>query len=195
MEAALRLDRGEIPKEVRHETATQIDSMKILIRAAGGDASARSEMRASAEAGDLIAQIGMANACFDARQYEEGLNWEAKAARQGDAQAQYDYAKNLYNVHSDAGKEAVQWLTRAANQGYTKAQLRLGKILYEGQVVPRDNIAAGKWIFLAAGAGDKDAHHLWREMEIFLSAAELAEARKEAAAFKPVSEERAGDGK
>jgi hypothetical protein len=64
----------------------------------------------------------------------------------------------------------------------------------EGQV-PRDNIAAGKWIFLATGAGDKDAHHLWREMELFLRAAELAEARKEAAAFKPVSEERAGGGK
>ena len=36
----------------------------------------------SAEAGDLIAQIGMANGCFAAGQYEEGLSWEAKAARQ-----------------------------------------------------------------------------------------------------------------
>jgi TPR repeat protein len=192
MEAALRLDRGEIPKEVRRETAAQLTSMKTLVRDTAGDPSARSEMQTSAEAGDLIAQIGMANACFAAHQYEEGLAWEAKAARQGNAQAQYDYAKNLCMVRPDAGKEAVQWLTRAANQGHTQAQFHLGKFLYDGKVVPPDKVAAGKWIFLVAGVGDKDAQHLWREMELFLSSAELAEARKAAADFKPVSEERAG---
>ena len=192
MEAALRLDRGEIPKNLRRETAAQIASMKTFLRGTSGDSSARSEMRASAEAGDVIAQIGMAKACFAAHQYEEALDWEAKAARQGNAQAQYDYANNLYMVRPDAGKEAVQWFTRAASQGHSKAQYSLGKFLYEGGPVPPDKVAAGKWIFLAAGAGNNDAKHLWNEMELFLSAAELVEARKQAAAFKPVSEERAG---
>jgi TPR repeat protein len=58
-------------------------------------------------------------------------------------------------------------------------------ILYEGELVPRDKVAAGQWILLAAGRGHSEARQLLKEMELFLSADDLAEARKRAHAFKP----------
>lgn len=190
MEAALQFDRGEIPKESRREISSQVSAIRTVIRSSTGDASARAEMQRLAEAGDVVAQFGMANACFDARpqRLDEGLNWLLKAAGQGDAQAQFEYARILLLVHPDAGTNAIQWLTRSAKQGNDDAQYLLGKLLYEGKIVPANNVAAGQWILLASAAGQKDAKFLWREMELFSSAGEPAEARKRAADFKPVIE-------
>lgn len=188
MEAALQLDRGEMPPAVRHQAASQVPVMKSILRSNAGDATAHAELQRLADAGNAMAQIGMAETCFAARQFDDGLNWLRKAAAQGGAQAEFDYAKNLYLLHPDAGQDVVLWLTRAAKQGHPEAQYRLGEYLYEGRLVPRDNVAAGQWILLASAAGQKDAKFLWREMELFMSADELAAARKRAANFKPAPE-------
>ena len=139
----------------------------------------------------------MAKACFDAQppRLDEGLNWALKAAGQGDAHDQFEYARNLLLIHPEAGTNVIQWLTRSAKQGNDDAQYLLGQLLYDGKIVPGDNVAAGQWVFLAAGAGNTDAKSLWKEMEIFLSAGEQAEARKRAADFKPVEEIPAGKSK
>jgi TPR repeat protein len=190
MERVLQFDRGEVSKETRRGLSSLVSTMKTVIRSSTGDASARAEMRSLAEAGDVNAQIGMANACFDARpqRLDEGLNWLLKAAGQGHAHAQFEYARILLLVHPDTGTNVIQWLTRSAKQGNDDAQYLLGKLLFEGKIVSRDNTPAGQWIRVASDAGHKDAKVLWREMEIFLSAGELAEARKRATDFKPVSE-------
>ena len=79
----------------------------------------------------------------------------------------------------------MHWLTRAANQGDVESQYSLGSVLYEGKLVPRDHVAAGQWILLAAGSDHSEARRLLKEMELFLSASDLAAARKRAEAFKP----------
>lgn len=189
MEAALQCDRGELSQEIRREIPGQIATMKTVVRSTAGDSSARADLQRLAENGDALAQIGLANACFEAnpQQVEEGLSWLHKAAEQGDPQTQYDYAKNLNLMRGDAaGEETLKWLTRAAEQGHNEAQYRLGKLLYEGDLAPRDNVAAGQWILLAARSGNAEAKQLLQEMEIFLNAQELTAARKRADDFKPV---------
>jgi hypothetical protein len=190
MEAALQFERGEMPRESRREISSQASTMKTAIRSNTGDASARAEMQRLAEAGDPTALNYMVKVCFDAepQQLDEGLGWALRAAGQGDAQTQFEYARNLLLVHPEAGTNVMQWLTRSAKQGNDDAQYLLGQLLYYGKIVPGDNVAAGQWILLAAGAGNKDAKFLWTEMELFTSAAEQAEARKRAADFKPVIE-------
>jgi tetratricopeptide (TPR) repeat protein len=193
MEAALQFDRGEM----RRDLSAHVSAMRTILRSETGDAAARAEMQRLAEAGDPTALNYMVKVCFDAepQQLDEGLGWALKAAKQGDAQTQFEYARNLLLVHPDAGTNVIQWLTRSAKQGYADAQYLLGQLLYYGKIVPGDNVAAGQWILLAAGAGHPDAKFLWKEMEIFLSAGELAEAHKRAADFKPVEEIPARKGK
>lgn len=187
MDAALRFERGEMSKADRRETSAQVSAMKTVIRSTAGDSSARVEMQRMAGAGDVIAQTGMANACFNEKppRLEEGMRWLRQAAGQGNAQSQYDCAKILDLIHGDAtGPEQMMWLARAAEQGHAEAQYRLGRFLYEGKLAPRDNIAAGQWIVLATRNGHAEAKYLLQEMELFLSGGELAEARKRAAGFK-----------
>jgi hypothetical protein len=115
------------------------------------------------------------------------MRWLLAAAKQGEDQAQFNYAKNLLVFRgAQAGKEAAEWFTRSAEQGNSDAQYRLGLLLYEGALVPRDNVAAGQWVLLAAAANNPDARSLFKEMQLFFSAGELADARKRADSFKPV---------
>jgi TPR repeat protein len=188
LEAALRYNRGELSRDRHRDMPSQIATMKTFVLGAGGDASAQAELERRAAAGDAFAQMGMAKASFDAKpqRVEEGMRWLLMAAQQGNAQAQCDYARNLTLLSNGRASEVMQWFSRAAEQGHAEAQYRLGLLLYEGKLVPRDNTAAGQWILLAAGGGNSDARHLMREMELFISADELAEARKRATAFKPV---------
>ena len=162
--------------------------MKAIARGSSSDPAVRAELQRQAESGDLAAQIALAKALFEQKppRTEEGMRWLLAAAKQGEDQAQFHYAKNLLLLRGDeAGKEATQWFTRSAEQGNDEAQYRLGLILYEGKLVAEDRVAAAQWILLAAAAGNLDARHLLKELQLFLTAAELAEARKRADGFKP----------
>ncbi|HLP77564.1 MAG TPA: tetratricopeptide repeat protein, partial [Candidatus Paceibacterota bacterium] len=195
IELALSCDRGEIPADLREEVSPKIATMKTVVGSQSGNVSARADLEKLAESGDLLAQIGMAKGLFDQgpEHYEEGLRWLLKAAEQGSDSSQYDYARILFQLQGEkAGKEVLRWLARAAGQGHTQAQYRLGLFLYEGKIVPRDNAAAGQWILLAMRSDNTDAKHLWKEMGLFLSATELAEARRRADDFKPVGEKPSG---
>lgn len=61
---------------------------------------------------------------------EEAFEYYLKAARQGDAEAQYNlgvcYRKG-YGVEKDL-TEAVKWLRKAADQGFAEAQDMLRKL-------------------------------------------------------------------
>ncbi len=189
-EAALRFDRGEISVARRLSSQSQLAMASAFAQGQSGDRGSLDELRHRAEGGEVAAQLALAKACFEARppRTEEGMRWLLKAAEQGDDQAQFNYAKNLHLLRgNDAGEEVVQWLTRSASQGNVEAQYRLGLFLYEGKLVKGDNLAAGQWFLLAAGKGSVEAKSLLKEMEMFLNADELAEARKRATAFTPAT--------
>lgn len=112
--------------------------------------------------------------------------WLLKAAQQGDDQAHYSYARNVLRFSGEqTGPVVVQWLQKSAAQGYAEAQHSLGVMLYDGRLVARDNVAAAKWIYLAADQRHVEARRRLKELQLFLSAAEMAEARRQADAFNP----------
>src|SRR5262249_6809664 len=117
------------------------------------------------------------------------MQWNVIAAEQGDPNAQVQYARNLLALKgAESGAEAILWLTRAANQGDPEAQYRLGEALYQGKFVGKDMVAAGQWILLAADSGYAEAKHLLKELQLFFSNDQLAQAKKRAKDFKPVKE-------
>jgi TPR repeat protein len=51
----------------------------------------------------------------------------------------------------------VRWLRQSAAQGFAEAQYALGMLYAEGHGVPRDPVAARKWIVRAAHKGHIEA--------------------------------------
>jgi len=148
-------------------------------------------LQRQAEQGDLAAQFALAKILFEQKppRTEEGMRWLLTAARQGEAQAQFHYARNLILLRgAQSAQEAKQWLMRSAAQDNAEAQFRLGLILYEGKLVAGDRVEGAKWVLLAAAADNSDARSLLKEMQLFLKPEEMAEARKRADGFKPVTE-------
>ena len=93
----------------------------------------------AAEAGDVEAQKYMAKAYIDGgkgveKNMKKAFDWYLKAARQNDAEAQYQtyllYVENLsiYNDEDyvDMMVEAIDYLRKSANQGYAPAIANLG---------------------------------------------------------------------
>ena len=84
--------------------------------------------------------------------YAQALYWYLKAAKQGNAGAQYElgemYARGL-GVPRDQ-TQAVAWYSKAADQGHPVAQYNLGVIYERGQGVPQDYARARMWFNLAA---------------------------------------------
>ena len=188
-EMAARLDEGNALDFKSDRGRFELKMMDALALTESKDSKARQELERQAKAGDAGAQFALAKALFESRppNYEEGMEWMRQAAEQGNDDIQQQYGSNLLALRGpSAGPEAAKWFLRSAEQGNTKAQFNLGLLLYEGKLVPRDKIAAYKWITLAAESGSKDAKSLLREMELFLNQTELAEGRKHAAEFKPV---------
>jgi len=152
------------------------------------DPSKLEALRRRVRNGDPVAQVELANILFEEQppRHEEGMHWLRKAAERDNARAQRLYAWSLVALRrEDAANEAVTWLARAANQGDIESQYDLGLILYEGKLVPRDPVAAGQWILLAADRGYSEARRLLQEMELLLNPDSLAEARECARAFVP----------
>lgn len=84
-----------------------------------------------------------------------------KAAKQGDAAAQYLLGK-MYNdgegVTKDY-KQALNWFTKSAKQGNAEAQYWLGLMYAGGTGVPQDYREAVEWYTKAAEQGYAWAQH------------------------------------
>lgn len=189
LEDALRLDRGEITKEFREASQFNFAMLNQLSQVKSGGQASRATLQRQAAEGDLAAQMALAKLCFEDQppRTEEGLRWQLAAAEQGNDQAQFHYARNLSVLRgASAAEEIVKWLNQSAAQGNEDAQYRLGLILYEGKLIPADHVNAARWVLLAETGGSREARWLIKEMKAFLSAGELAEARRRADDFKPV---------
>ncbi len=121
------------------------------------------------------------------RNYAEAVKWYRRAAAQGDVRAQY----NLGVCH-DLGQgvprsidKAVKWFRLAAAQGHPRAQYNLGVCYYKGEGVPKDFVAAYKWISLAARQGHRKAIRVLPIVARRMTPAQIAEAKRLAAQFRP----------
>ena len=89
-------------------------------------------------------------------EHAQAYHWFARAAEQGDVQAQKRLA--AYYLASEDYVEAVKWLIRVAEQGRADVQFKLAEMYARGEGVPKDNAQAIKWYTRVAKQGDPEAH-------------------------------------
>ena len=92
---------------------------------------------------------------------KNGFKETAKAAEQGNTEAQYELGR-MYFLGRDVAKnatEAEKWYQKAANQGNAKAQNELGNLYYTGLNVTRNYSEAIKWYQKAAEQGIASAQY------------------------------------
>lgn len=97
---------------------------------------------------------------------EEAFEYYLKAARQGDAEAQF-YLGLCYNYGDGVEKdlsEAVVWFRKAAHQGLAQAQFNLGLCYYNGNGVEKNLSEAVKWFRKAAVQGLAKAQDMLRKL-------------------------------
>jgi TPR repeat protein len=85
----------------------------------------------------------------------EIADWFHKAAEQGNAEAEFNWAN--CNVNGDIGHldfaEAAEWFSRAAKQGNAQAENALGVMYFTGKGLEVDRVQAYKWLKLASLQG------------------------------------------
>ncbi len=121
----------------------------------------------------------------------------------GDLKAQV--TKGLWGYCESYGeerRESVKWLIRAAEQGSQRAQLALGVIYLKGELVPKNQLIAYKWLLLADTEKDDLAgrymarfddisHTLIAILENRMTKEQIAEGQRAASEFKAVDEVKA----
>jgi len=102
------------------------------------------------------------------------------AAEQGDAYAQYNFAKL-----SDEGvgveqsyEKALYWYRKAAIQGQANAQYSLGEMYLDGLGVERDSARAYAWIYVLVRGGVEAAEPILEEIELDMTTDENEEAQR-----------------
>lgn len=124
-------------------------------------------------------------------------------AESGDLKAQV--TKGLFGYCESYGedrKESVKWLLRAAKQGSQRAQLALGVVYLKGELIPKNQLEAYKWLLLADTEKDDLAgrymarfddisHTLIAILENRMTKEQIAEGQRAASEFKAVDEVKA----
>ena len=115
------------------------------------------------------------------------MSWYRKAADQGHA-----YAQNNLGVMYANGQglpqdyaAAMSWYRKAADQGDDAAQFNLGVMYEKGQGLPQDYVLAHTWFSLAASGSNEDAVKQRDTIAKKMMPAQIAEAQKMAAEWKP----------
>jgi hypothetical protein len=116
-----------------------------------------------------------------------------RSAQSGDDESQF-YLGALYSAGIGVPRsdpEAFRWFSRAADQGHSHAMLILAGLYATGRGVTKDNVKAYKWAYIVSAASRVDEFRngslqLMGVLETRMSAAEISQARSEAAQWHPV---------
>jgi localization factor PodJL len=187
-----------------------VGPFSLRIAAAKGDASAQFEVASRLAEGkgtdqDLkeasqwyqrAAAGGFAMAQFRlGTLYERGLGvkpdsaraqiWYERAATQGNVKAMHNLAVLAASRNPKGDYEgAAHWFNSAADYGLADSQYNLAVLYENGMGVGKDMQQAYKWLLLAAKQGDKDAAGRRDALKPKMSAADLAAAETQAAAWR-----------
>jgi TPR repeat protein len=151
--------------------------------------------RLSAEQGDAAGAYGLGVRYMVGQgvpqNNAEAQKWFEVAAANGHGDAAYDLAilyQNRAQAHwniADVITEAM-YLKIAANQGIADGQCLLGFFYKEGSGVPLNNITAYKWMSLGIKNGSAQCEKALPLLQASMSPADIAEAKRRAAAFQPI---------
>ncbi|HEV2301524.1 MAG TPA: tetratricopeptide repeat protein [Stellaceae bacterium] len=124
----------------------------------------------------------------------EGFRWMGESGRRGNLSAMLALG-SMYFRHPDASLhnpvEGYRWLMRAALLDDPSAQEMLSEVLAEGAmvgartVIAPDPVAADMWLRLAARSPYHDNASLRLQIEGNMTSAQLEEAKKRAAEWRP----------
>jgi hypothetical protein len=169
------------------QSALAYDSAKLEAALDALSPQTLADWEKQADAGDPVAQnvVGMAYKYGEVIPQNPALSlhWFLKAARQGDADAQFNlgriYGKatgRVYEKQRAAPRDditAAAWYRQAAEQNYAPAQFNLAQMYAEGSPsVPRDQAQAFFWLQRASAEGDRDAAAQLAKVDSALSAAD-----------------------
>jgi TPR repeat protein len=156
----------------------------------------RAAAAGSATAAEDLSKLFLRDAPGIPRNPSEGFHWLAESARLGNAAAMLDLGSMYFNFPNAAMRdpaEGYRWLMRAAPVDNPAAQEMLSGVLAQGArvgartVIPPDPIAADMWLRLAARSPFHDNASQRLQVESNMTAAQLAEAKDRAAAWRPSS--------
>lgn len=127
----------------------------------------RDLLRRSAEEGYAPAQLeyGMLlkSKASTTEEFDKARTWVLKAAEQGLADAQNNYAFDYFYGRGGAPKDrrlAIPWLRRAAEQGYAHSQTLMAEAYYQGDGTERNTAEAVRLYTAAADAGHPFATYM-----------------------------------
>ncbi|MEZ0226115.1 MAG: tetratricopeptide repeat protein [Alphaproteobacteria bacterium] len=115
--------------------------------------------------------------------------WLKKGAAQGDANCQFTLGVMAINRRDY--EDAMTWLQRAAAQGNAPAQDKIGIMYRDGLGVPQDNVQAYMWFTLAANISGQFFTPLRDNLGLKMTPAEIEDAKRRAAEWKPVVKRKA----
>lgn len=92
---------------------------------------------------------------------EDSIDVLKKAAKQGDAEAQYQLGHCYYSGDGveESHLEALKWFRKAAEQGFARAQCELGNCYCTGNGIEENHTEAFKWYRKAAEQGDAEGQY------------------------------------
>ena len=128
-------------------------------------------------------------AAFDGGDYRAAVRIWRSLADHGDDRALVALA-GVYRTGTGVGQDiaaAARLYRAAAERGNADAQLNLGELLGGGFGIAPDPVAAYAWLSLAAAQGRAWADRRRLEIARRMRPAEIAEAERRAAAFRPKS--------
>lgn len=117
--------------------------------------------------------------------------WTERAAQAGEPRAMHNLA--LYYFDGVGGAkdliEAAGWFRKAAAAGVVDSQYNLGRLYEQGYGVQRDPAEAYMWYLVASRAGDQESKAAAQQLKAGLSAKDIANAERAAAAIRPPAHE------
>ena len=143
----------------------------------------------AADAGLPAAQYNVAKVYWDAdgvpRDPDRARKLFQAAAEQGLPEAQFGLGVALLNAPEPDAAAAFNWFSRAARQGEGPASAKLAGMYLLGKGIDKDPVAAQTWALIGEAAGDPLAAQLRMKLETDLTPEQNAQARAQAAAFRP----------
>jgi len=184
-------------------------AVSMIARPVPDYAEAAKWFRKATELGDPGSQLALGMLCWTGRGVPkdpvQAVHWWRNSAEGGNPTAMrlLGMAHGLGVGVERSIEEALRWIRRAAEGGDAEAQATLGKACYEGKVVPKNPVEALCWLTLAVEAEAKtakddgvefadrelvsalrQARHLLKEVELFATPEEKAQARAMVEKFK-----------
>ena len=140
-----------------------------------------------AMAGEAVAEPCVAADAYSAPEHIRCLRQEAE---HGDRTAQFflGFAYYMGDEIEQDHQEAAKWFHRSADQGYPIAQYVLALMYAAGLGVSKDIVRAHMWLSLSAAEGFGLARRDRDSLEIEMTPAQIAEAKKLAHEWKPKPE-------